>query len=284
MRNLPGILVAGVAATAILAAGSVLADQANLPSIDGVELKTRVDAPEGHPLPEIISGFEFRTKETQALELDDFTNPGFLMVENGEAAWSTVEGSAGKSCESCHGDASESMKGVRANMPKWNEAAGRPFTLENQINECRTERMGAEAWKWESDDMLSMTAYVGLQSRGMPVAVDLEAGDMMSWWEKGKDFYYTRFGQLDLACANCHEDNYGNYIRADRLSQGQSNGFPLYRLKWQKMGSLHRRFKGCMDNIRAKAFKRGSDEFVALETYLAWRGQGLSVETPAVRN
>lgn len=269
MRNLPGILVAGVAATAILAAGSVLADQANLPSIDGVELKTRVDAPEGHPLPEIISGFEFRTKETQALELDDFTNPGFLMVENGEAAWSTVEGSAGKSCESCHGDASESMKGVRANMPKWNEAAGRPFTLENQINECRTERMGADAWKWESDDMLSMTAYVGLQSRGMPVAVDLEAGDMMSWWEKGKDFYYTRFGQLDLACANCHEDNYGNYIRADRLSQGQSNGFPLYRLKWQKMGSLHRRFKGCMDNIRAKAFKRGSDEFVALETYLA---------------
>ncbi|MCA1297056.1 sulfur oxidation c-type cytochrome SoxA [Stappia indica] len=284
MRKLPGLLAGGVVAAAMTAAGGASADETNLPSIDGVTLQTRVEAPEGHPLTEIISGFEFRTKETQALELDDFNNPGFLMVELGEEAWSTVEGSAGKSCESCHGDASESMRGVRAAMPKWNEAAGRPFTLENQINACRTEQMGAEEWKWESDAMLGMTAYVGLQSRGMPVKVDIESGEMRKWWEKGKELYHTRFGQLDMACANCHESNYGNYIRADLLSQGQSNGFPTYRLKWQKMGSLHRRFKGCMDNIRAKAFKRGSDEFVALEAYLAWRGQGLSVETPAVRN
>ena len=73
-------------------------------------------------------------------------------------------------------------------------------------------------------------------------------------------------------------------IRADRLSQGQSNGFPVYRLKWQGLGSLHRRFKGCMEQVRATPYKRGSDEFTALELYLASRGQGLSVETPSVRN
>ena len=73
-------------------------------------------------------------------------------------------------------------------------------------------------------------------------------------------------------------------IRADHLSQGQINGFPTYRLKWAGLGSSHRRFKGCMDNIRAKPFKRGSDEFTALEVYLASRSNGLSVETPAVRN
>jgi sulfur-oxidizing protein SoxA len=39
-----------------------------------------------------------------------------------------------------------------------------------------------------------------------------------------------------------------------------------------------------MRNIRAKPYKRGSDEFVALEAYLAHRGSGLSIETPAVRN
>nr|WP_245165376.1 sulfur oxidation c-type cytochrome SoxA [Stappia sp. 28M-7] len=255
-----------------------------MPSIDGTTIVTRVAPPEGHPLSEVISGFEFRTKETQDLELDDFNNPGFLMVEQGEALWSTVEGSAGKSCESCHGDASESMKGVRASMPKWSEAAGKPMALEQYVNACRTERMGADAWKWESDQMLGMTAYVGLQSRGMPVALDLKAGDMQSWWDKGKEIYYTRSGQLDLACASCHESNYGNYIRADHLSQGQSNGFPTYRLKWQKMGSLHRRLKGCMADVRAEPYDVGSDEFVALETYLAWRGTGLSVETPAVRN
>ena len=96
--------------------------------------------------------------------------------------------------------------------------------------------------------------------------------------------YYTRVGQLDMACSNCHEDNYGNMIRADHLSQGQINGFPLYRLKNAKINTTHGRFKGCMSNIRATPFKEGSEEFKALELYIASRGQGLSVETPAVRN
>ena len=68
------------------------------------------------------------------------------------------------------------------------------------------------------------------------------------------------------------------------LSQGQSNGFPVFRLKWQKPGSIHRRFKGCNKQVRAKPFKIGSDVYNNLELYLAWRGNGLTVETPAVRN
>lgn len=284
MRRGAGIILAGCASACVGVVAAQAVDDAPMPQIDGVTLVTRAEAPEGHPLPEILSGFEFRTQETKELQLDDFTNPGFLMVELGEATWSTVEGAAGKSCASCHGEASESMAGVRAAMPKWNAAAGKPLTLEQTINSCRTERMGAEAWKWESDQMLGMTSYIGLQSRGMPVAIDLAAGDMKAWWERGKEIYYTRAGQLDLACASCHETNYGRYIRADHLSQGQSNGFPTYRLKWQKMGSLHRRFAGCMTDVRAEPYGIGSDEFVALETYLAWRGSGLSVETPSVRN
>lgn len=130
--------------------------------------------------------------------------------------------------------------------------------------------------------MLAMTALIGLQSRGMAVDVQTD-GPMEEWFEKGKEIYYTRVGQLDMACANCHEDNWGNMIRADHLSQGHVNGFPVYRLKWQGLGSMHRRFKGCMDNIRATPWERGSDEFTALELYVASRGEGLAVETPSVR-
>lgn len=250
--------------------------------IDDEKLMTRVAAPADSPFTEIISGWEFRNPGTRRMELDDFDNPAFIWVEQGEELWSTVDGAEGKSCETCHGDAGESMKGVRAAFPKWSEAKGKPLAMEHQVNECRTERMGAEAWKWESDQMLGMTAYVGLQSRGMPVQVQTD-GPMQEWWERGKELYYMRVGQLDMSCANCHEDNYGKMIRADRLSQGQVNGFPTYRLKWQKLGSLHRRFKGCMQNIRAVGYKRGSDEFTALELYVASRGTGLSVETPSVR-
>jgi sulfur-oxidizing protein SoxA len=35
--------------------------------------------------------------------------------------------------------------------------------------------------------------------------------------------------------------------------------------------------------MRAEPFGAGSPEYIALELYLAWRGNGLPIETPAVR-
>lgn len=239
--------------------------------------------PEGHPLTEIISGYEFRIPETQALQDDDFQNPAMLWVDTGADLWDVPDGEANKACSDCHGNAAESMAKAGAQFPKWDADSGKAINLEQQINKCRTENQMAKAWDWESQPLLSMTAFVRHQARGEPVEVQID-GPMQAVFEKGKELYYTRNGQLDMACANCHQDNYGNRIRSDLLSQGQSNGFPTYRLKWQKVGSLHRRFKGCMKQVRAEPFKVGSDEFVALELYLAWRGTGLPVEAPAVRN
>lgn len=242
-----------------------------------------IPAPDGHPLDELISGFEFRTAETQALQLDDFENPGFLWVEQGEELWSTIDGAAGNSCETCHEDASETMKTAGAHFPKWNEELGKPINLEQRINKCRVDNMQAEAWKWESANLLAMTTFVRHQARGVPVFMQID-GPMEPHFKNGEKIYNQRVGQLNLACANCHGDYYGTNIRSDMLSQGQSNGFPTYRLKWQKVGSLHRRFKGCMSQVRATPYKVGSDEFVDLEIYVNYRGQGLGVETPAVRN
>ncbi|MGO1117085.1 sulfur oxidation c-type cytochrome SoxA [Rhodovibrionaceae bacterium A322] len=268
-----GMTALGLSAFSVAPATAEL-DTSKLPSI-------KPTSPD-HPLDEIISGYEFRVPETKALQDDDFDNPAYLWVERGEEAWSTVDGEAGKACESCHNDAEETMAGVRAAMPKWDEATQKPITLQQQINRCRTDQMKAESWKWDSDDMLGMAAFIGTHSRGMPLSPTVD-GKMEPWFKKGEEIYYTRYGQLDMACSNCHEDNYGNNIRADMLSQGQINGFPTYRLKWQKPGSIHRRFKGCMKSIRADGFKVGSDELIALELYVSWRGQGLPVETPAVR-
>ena len=78
--------------------------------------------------------------------------------------------------------------------------------------------------------MDSIVALIGLQSRGMTMNVKID-GDVQPMWELGKELFYTRVGQLDMSCANCHEDNYGVMIRADHLSRGQINGFPTYRLK-----------------------------------------------------
>ncbi len=232
---------------------------------------------------DLRSGYSYATKDTQALQDDEMQNPGMLWTDTGEELWSEVEGEAGKSCESCHNDASESMKSAGVSYPKYKDSIGKLQNLEQRINQCRTENMKAKAWKWESQQLLGMTTYVRHQSRGMPMQVAVD-GPAKPFFEAGKKFYYQRRGLLDMACKHCHEDNAGNKIRANILTQGQLNGFPTYRLKWQKVGSSHRRFRGCNKQVRAKPYKNGSDEYVNLELYVSWRGQGLGIETPAVRN
>ncbi|MBD3666157.1 sulfur oxidation c-type cytochrome SoxA [Sulfitobacter aestuariivivens] len=262
-------------------AGAAVAQDDNTLNVEGETLLTETAAP-AHmdSVDTIYSGWRFRSSETQALQTDDFDNPGMIFVDTAIEQWDKVDGSEGKACSSCHEDVAD-FAGLRTKLPRVDN--GELVTMENLINECRTDRMGAEAWKWSKGKMTAMTALIGLQSRGMAMDVATE-GEAAPFWEKGKELYYTRVGQLDMACSNCHEDNYGVMIRADHLSQGQINGFPTYRLKNAKLNSIHGRFKGCMKNIRATPFAEGGDEFKALELYLASRGQGLSVETPSVRN
>jgi len=229
-----------------------------------------------------FSGYVFASPETQAMQDDDFENPGMLAVQDGETEWNTVAGSAGKSCASCHGDAAKSMKGVAVSYPKFEPKRGKLANIEHRINLCRTENMKAPELRWESKPLLGLTAYVEYQSRGLPISVRVD-GPAAPFFEEGKKFYYTRRGQMDIACNQCHEANAGMNIGVENLSQGQSNGYPTYRLKWQSFGSLHRRFEGCNEEVRAQPYPRGSDEYTNLELFVAWRGNGLKSEAPSVR-
>lgn len=284
MRSISLRILASVAALAALGSLSAIAEE--LPELvinEEIEMVTRAKAPAHlENLDEIRSGWTFRTKETQAFQMDDFDNPGMIFVDQALDTWETVDGAAGKSCATCH-EGAESMQGLRASLPKWNDDAGEVWTMEMYINNCRENRMQADAWGWKSQPMLNMNALISLQSRGMPMNIQID-GPAQSTWEQGKEMYYTRYGQLELSCANCHEQNYDNYIRADHLSQGHTNGFPVYRLKQANLITQHNRFKGCIRDTRAETFSEGSPEFVALELYVGSRGNGLSVEAPSVRN
>lgn len=278
------VQMAAVATVAMAGAVSAQAQEGPKLIINGdLEIVTHAPAPEYiGGLDEIISGWVFRTAETQALELDDFDNSGMIFVDQAQDVWDQVQGPESSSCASCHGDV-ESMKGVRTTMPKFEASADTLWTLEDYINNCVTTRMGMEPLKYTGGKMTGLAALIGLQSRGMPMNVAID-GPAEPFWKMGEELYYTRTGVLEMSCASCHEDNYDNYIRADHLSQGQINGFPTYRLKNAKLNGIHARFKGCVRDTKAETYKPGGPEFHALELYVASRGNGLSVETPSVRN
>ena len=271
------------AGTIAAVAGLVLAAAAIFPQA----VRSQASYP---PLPTQLSafqhgsektGFLYADPSTRAMETDDFSNPAFLAIDKGAKIWNKPDGTAGKSCESCHGAAS-SMKGVGAKYPLYDSKLHSVIDLEQRINDERVNRMGAAPYKWESPDLVALTAFVKLQSRGMPVAVDT-SGPAHSYWEAGKKIYVTRRGQMNISCEECHVQFADHHLRSDTLSQGQTNGFPTYRLDWQGIGSVQKRFKGCMENIRAKPFAFGSQDMVDLELYVASRGEGLPVETPSVR-
>jgi sulfur-oxidizing protein SoxA len=220
--------------------------------------------------------------ELKAQQDDDTLNPGMLWVERGEKLWSMPEGSAGKACGDCHGAAASSMRGVAVRYPAIDGAGGRLMNLEARINNCRTANMGAKALAYESDDLLGLTAFLAHQSRGMPIAVRTD-GPAAAHLEAGRRFYFERQGQLNLACSQCHDDNVGKRLRGDRISSGLPTAYPVYRLDWQRMGSLHRRLRACSLGVRAEQLDYGSPEYVDLELYLAARASGAAIETPGLR-
>jgi sulfur-oxidizing protein SoxA len=227
------------------------------------------------------SGYAFLAPETQAQQDDDFANPGMWWVEQGQRLWDATAGSA-KSCAGCHGSASQAMRGVASRYPAYDPRQRRVINVEQRINACRVTHQQAEPLAYESQELLALTAFIGRQSRGLPVAVRID-GPAAASFERGRMAYGRRRGQLDLSCAQCHGQRAGARLRGEVISQGHVNGHPVYRQMWQTMGSTHRMFAWCNDAVRAEPHALGSQEYVDLELFVKWRGRGLPVETPAIR-
>src|SRR5690242_14499352 len=121
------------------------------------------------PLDQRRSAYEDMSRDNKATQDDDTSNPGMLAVLDGEALWTAKAGTSGKSCADCHGDAKTSMKGVAARYPAFDAASGRPVNLEQRINMSREQDQKAQPLAYESKEMLALTAYMGLQSRGEPI-------------------------------------------------------------------------------------------------------------------
>ena len=234
------------------------------------------------PLNERRSGYADLGRETKAMQDDDTANPAMLAVLDGEALWTSKTGGTGRACAECHGDAKTSMKGVAARYPAFDAKLSRPINLDQRINQCRVERQGAKPLAYESKDMLALTTYVGMQSRGEPITPPDDAR-LTPFREAGRATYFRRQGQLNLACSQCHDDNWSKKLAGNIIPQAHPTGYPLYRLEWQSIGSLQRRLRNCLIGMRAEHYEYGSPEYVDLELYLMWRARGMPMETPAVR-
>jgi len=174
------------------------------------------------------------------------------------------------------------MKGVAARHPSFDAVRGRPISLEQRINVCRADRQQAPPLAYESRELLALTAYVARQSRGLPIEITIDARTQ-PFFDAGRATFHRRQGQLNLACTQCHDAQWGRRLAGNVIPQAHPTGYPLYRLEWQGLGSLQRRLRNCLIGMRAEPYDSGAPEMVDLELYLMWRARGMTIETPAVR-
>ena len=226
------------------------------------------------------STFDDMKPETQAMQRDDTANPAMLWVKDGEKIWHEKAGLAQRACADCHG-APHSMRGVATRYPAYREGFKKVVTLDQQIQACRTSQQKAEPLELETKPILALSALIGFQSRGLPIEPTqaAEAPQLAV----GRALFFERRGQMNLSCAQCHNDHAGQSLGGATIPQGHPTGYPLYRLEWQDIGSLERRLRNCMSGVRSVASPFGAADLVALQTYLRERAAGLPVETPALR-
>lgn len=212
--------------------------------------------------------------------IEDFP-PYEINIENGKKLFETPFKN-GKTYASCFPNGGI---GIRQNYPMFDTAKGEVVTLESAINACR-EANGEKPYGWKKGNIADVSAYMAYTSRGNKMNVVIPNDPRaLEAYEQGKQHFYAKRGQLNMACADCHFYNAGNYVRADLLSPalGHVTHFPVYRSKWGDLGTLHRRYGGCNEQVRAKSFSAQSAEYKALEYFESYMSNGIEVNGPGSR-
>lgn len=258
-------------------------------------------AVQASPSEDLKSFREYFMKRFPGVPLKEYQNGVYAINADARKSWEAIEefppyedelakGEAlfntpfanGKTYASCF---KKGGKGIRQNYPYFDSSSGKVKTLEAEINECRVKN-GEKPLGWKKGAIADISAYMGSTSNGKKISISVPNDPRaMAAYERGKQHFYAKRGQLNLSCANCHKDNAGNRIRGDILSPalGHPSHFPVYRLKWGSLGTIHRRFGGCNEQVRAKAYAAQSEEYADLEYFLNYMSNGIEVNAPSSR-
>ena len=212
-------------------------------------------------------------------EIEDFP-PYELSIDEGQELFEKPFAN-GKNYASCF--ANDGIN-VRKNYPYYDLELSKVMTLELAINMCR-EANGEKPLGYKKGDIALLSAYMAYTSRDETFNIGVPNQAAYDAYLDGKKFFYSKRGQLNLACSDCHLVAAGQKLRADIPSPalGHTTGFPVYRSKWGGLGTLHRRYAGCNKNVRAQPFSAQGEEYRNLEFFQSLMNQGLVLNGPSAR-
>ena len=140
--------------------------------------------------------------------------PYEMALDEGHAEWEKPFAN-GKHYADCFDNKGE---GIRQTYPRFIAETGQVETLEGAINRCRVEN-GEKPLDPMTGLMASLAAVMSESSRGKPFAIAIpDDPRALAAYERGKEFFYSRKGQLGVSCASCHMSPAGERMRGDILA------------------------------------------------------------------
>lgn len=221
-----------------------------------------------------------KDKRSQYEDIMQFP-PYIEALEEGEALFNS-KFQNGKSYADCFPNKGI---GIAQTYPKFDEKRGKVVTLEAAINHCRTNN-GEKPLKYLKGNLVKIAAYMSDTSRGKPIQITVpKDARAIAAYEEGKRIYFSRRGPREFACYHCHWQTSGQRIRGNELSPaiGQAANFPVYRSKWGELGSIQRRYKGCMKNVGSVPLKEQSDAMNNLQYFHTFLSNGVALNAPNSR-
>lgn len=201
-------------------------------------------------------------------------------VEQGRKMWETPFKN-GKKYSDCLPNGGKMIAG---NYPMFDDAKGKVVTLHDVINDCRVAN-GEEAFKVsDMNTMGRLTAYMRTLSDGMLMNIKVEGPKAMEAYQDGKKTFFSRKGQLNFACATCHVQNGGNYLRSELMSPvvGHAVHWPVFRAG-DNLVTLQQRYTGCFTQVRQVPPAQGSATMNNLEYFHSAMSNGLPMKASVFR-
>jgi sulfur-oxidizing protein SoxA len=226
-------------------------------------------------------------------------NPADLYEMAGEELWKKPMGPKNATLQKCDlGKGPGVVKGAAAELPRYFKDTNKVQDLESRLVTCMVRLQGYDAneiitagfEKGKRKDVEAVVAYVVANSKGMPIKVSIKHPKEKEMYELGKKSFFYQGGPMDFSCASCHAEN-GKRIRLQDLPnitepKGAAMGWgywPAYRVSSGNFWTMQRRLNDCYRQQRFPEPVYISDNTIALSMYMAFTGNGGTIETPGLK-
>ncbi|NWG87955.1 MAG: sulfur oxidation c-type cytochrome SoxA [Hydrogenophilaceae bacterium] len=206
--------------------------------------------------------------------------PYVEVIDNGKKMWETPFKN-GKKYADCFPNGG---KNAAAMYPMFDDKKGQVVIFDEALNDCRVANGEAPYKIDDAKTMGVLLAYARTLSDGAKVNVKVNGPAALAAYEDGKHTFYSRAGQLNFSCANCHQQSAGVRLRSELLSPhlGHTTHWPVFR-GGDNLVTLQVRYKGCHNTVRHVPDAPGSTRYKNLEYFESYISNGLEMKSSVFR-